>query len=386
MTRLLYRSFPFIVAGLLLISGAAIAQSEQTTAEKLSIAQPLVREGDFAVKLSDALKLGTVTGETEAESLLSSVGIEPRNGWIADYPMTPDIIGELQMAISEAATAGKLTMEKDAALKAAQDVATGYDLSIRPGPSIEGSSVTPGTNYPDTPVINNYYYDEGPPVVTYYTPPPDYGYMYTWVPYPFWWWSVWYPGYYVLLDFHVSAYGHGHGYGHGEHHGYISNHYHDTRTGTITRIDPANRSRGGVLPSSGGAGLSRPAARSGAQAILNTSQARTRSSTNTGYRGYGARPSAGTSSSVFEHSRNIRLERAASDRGYQNRSNAGRITGGVSGGQAGSRGQAATRGQAVSPSQTVPRGQTVSPGVSRPAGGSGYRGDGGGGYHGAGRR
>lgn len=356
MTRSLHRVLIFTISGLLLMSGLAAAQSEPAIADKPPIAQPLVREGDFAVKLTAALNLGTPTNETEAESLLSSVGIEPRNGWIADYPVTPDIIGELHTAVTEAANAGKLAMGKDAALKAAQEVTSGSGLSITTDATVQQGNTAPGTNYPETPVINNYYYDEGPPVVTYYSPPPDYAYMYTWVPYPFWGWNFWYPGYFVLVDFHVRLHGRG---GHGE---FVSNHFRDTRSGGISRIDPANRSRGGTLPVRQGSGLSSPSARSGAQAILRSSQGRTSMGTSRVFRGYGVRPSAGTRSSAYEHSRNSRFERAASDRGFQSRSNAGRILDGGRGGR----------------------------GVSRSVPSSGQRGGGpggdGGGFHGGGGR
>ena len=347
MKRLLNKIFIFIASGLLLMSGLAIAQPEQATDEKPPISQPLVREGDFAVKLTIALKLGTITNETEAESLLGSVGIVPRNGWIADYPVTPDIIGELQTAIAEAATAGKLAMGKDEALKATEEVTSGFDLSIKTDASVQRESMATVTNYPETPVINNYYYDEGPPVVTYYSPPPDYAYMYTWVPYPFWWWNFWYPGYFVLVDFHVRAYGHG---GYGEHGGFISNHYRDARTGVITRIDPANRSRGGTLPVREGSRLTSPSARRGAEAIVQSSQGRASTGTSRVFRGYGARPSTGTRPSAYEHSRNSVFERAASDRGFQSRSNAGRITDG------GRSGQGVSRSVPQGVSRSVPRG------------------------------
>jgi len=325
MTRLLYRSYIFIASVLLLMPGSTIAQAEfktYATDENPPIAQPLVREGDFAVKLAEALKLGTAANEAEAENVLSSVGIEPRNGWIADYPVTPDIIGELQTSISEAANAGRLGMGKDAALKAAQDVTAGYNLSIKTDAMAQQGSTAPATNYPETPVINNYYYDEGPPVVTYYAPPPDYAYMYTWVPYPFWWWNFWYPGYFVLADFHVRV------HGHGGHEVFVSNHFRDIRTGGISWIDPVTRSRRGIAPARQGAGLSSPAARGGAQSILRGSQGRVSTGTTNVYRGYGERPSSGTRPSAFDRSRNSRFERAASDRGFQSRSNAGRINDG----------------------------------------------------------
>jgi hypothetical protein len=370
MKRLLYRSFIFMASGLLLMSGLAIAQSGRTPDEKPPIAQPLVREGDFAVKLTGALKLGTTSSEIEAESILGSAGIVPRNGWIADYPVTPDIIGELQTAIAEAAAAGKLAMGKDEALRASQDLLSGYDLSIKTGAPGQQGSTAPGTNYPESPVINNYYYDEGPPVVSYYAPPPDYAYMYTWVPYPFWWWTYWYPGFFILVDFHVPVYGHGYG-GHG---GYVSNHYRDVGTGGISRIDPANRAHGGIYPDRRGAGLSSPSARSGAQAILERSQGGASTGASRVFRGYGQRPPAGTRPSAFERPRNSRFERAASDRGFQSRSNAGRITNQVPG------------GRAVSPG--VPRQNQGGRGAGsgpRPSGRGGPGGDGGG-FHGGERR
>ena len=82
--------------------------------------QSLVREGSFAMKLAEALKIGEIKSEAEAESMLASVGIAPKNGWIADYPLTPDIIGELRNAIGVALDSGKLAMNKDEAMMAVQ--------------------------------------------------------------------------------------------------------------------------------------------------------------------------------------------------------------------------------------------------------------------------
>src|SRR5271166_6174057 len=69
------------------------------------VAGPLVREGAFAMILVVALNMGKPASETEAESMLGAAGISPRNGWIADYPVTPDIIGELRDSIGYAAQA-----------------------------------------------------------------------------------------------------------------------------------------------------------------------------------------------------------------------------------------------------------------------------------------
>ena len=62
------------------------AQSGKTQRRHLLLRSPLIREGDFAIKLVEALKVGQAKSEAEAESILASVGIAPKNGWIADYP------------------------------------------------------------------------------------------------------------------------------------------------------------------------------------------------------------------------------------------------------------------------------------------------------------
>jgi hypothetical protein len=64
------------------------------------VGQALQREGNFAVKLVSALALGNTEDEVEAESRLAEAGIAPRNGWIADYPVTPDIIGRSETPYS----------------------------------------------------------------------------------------------------------------------------------------------------------------------------------------------------------------------------------------------------------------------------------------------
>ena len=132
------RVFIFIVGSLLLMYGLVMAQPEQTTAGNPPLEQPLIREGDLAMKLVEALKLGTPESETEAESILSSVDITPRNGWIADYPVTPDIVDELQSAVGEAADSGKIAMAREAALKIFRDVMNGYDLSVKADTSGQG--------------------------------------------------------------------------------------------------------------------------------------------------------------------------------------------------------------------------------------------------------
>jgi uncharacterized membrane protein YgcG len=104
------------------VKGWYYSQSEQTEPGPRSIEQSLIREGFFAMKLTEALNIGPVKSEAEAENMLASVGIAPKNGWIADYPLTPDVIGELQNAIGEAANSGKIAMNGDEAMKVFQDL------------------------------------------------------------------------------------------------------------------------------------------------------------------------------------------------------------------------------------------------------------------------
>jgi len=114
--------------------------SEQNKLGPPPIERSLVREGDFAIRLAEALKIGEAKSEAEAESMLASVGIAPKNGWIADYPLTPDIIGDLENAIGRAADSGKIAMNRDEAIKAFQnlirDIESQY-AGVEPPPGMQ---------------------------------------------------------------------------------------------------------------------------------------------------------------------------------------------------------------------------------------------------------
>ena len=221
------------------------AQSGETAGQVPPIEQTLVREGDFAVKFVERLKLGTPQNEAEAETMLSSTGISPKNGWISDYPITPDIMGELQDAVGGAADAGRLPVGKNEALKTLQDLGAEVGLSVVVDRRTDYPSEEPPRSYSyySEPTVTNYYNTYGPPIVTYYPPPWPYWYLYAWVPYPFWWTGVHFPGYYVLNNFHrcVDA-----------HHRpvYISNHWRDPRTRRVFVIDPSRRPTGDFMRSS----------------------------------------------------------------------------------------------------------------------------------------
>ncbi len=80
------------------------------------------REGTFALKLAQALKIGPVRSESEAQSMLASLGIAPRRGWFANRPLTPDSIQELQASVERAAVSGKIFMNQEDAIKAFCDL------------------------------------------------------------------------------------------------------------------------------------------------------------------------------------------------------------------------------------------------------------------------
>ncbi len=250
------------------------AQSDQKAAGPPPVQQNLVPEGFFAIKLADALKVGAVKSEAEAETTLTSVGISPKNGWIADYPVTPDIIVELQKSVGTAADSGKLTMNKEDALKALENVSTELGLPVVASAeqSAQDQAAQSYGEYSNPSAINRYYYDEGPPVVTYYAPPPDYYYLYAWVPFPFWCGGFWFPGYFVLNDFDTIVFIN-------KRFVHCSNHFIDPRTHSVGRIDPVTRTIGRNVRSAaspGQAGFHTAQARSGAAAIFNRSLERTR--------------------------------------------------------------------------------------------------------------
>ncbi len=331
------------------------------------ISQPLIREGTLAVKLAGDFKLGDTDNEAEAEDLLGAAGIAPSNGWIADYPVTPDIAGELQSSVMRAADSGKLNIDSNEALQIFQNAVDSYNLPLTQdtsGRTIEDMSAA---DYPDSTALNDYYDSEGPPAVTYYAPPPDYAYLYDWVPYPFWWSDFWFPGFFVLVDFHIKVHWHHHDR---DHDGFVSNHFRNPRTGHISRIDPANRYRGGTLATGGRTGWTSPAAQSRARAVFDRSRHRTGPGPTREFRGYGLTPGhEGVRSSAFEHSVNRQVEHSSSDRGFQSRSSAGQIPAARPREGGFSRGGAAGTPRTGAPSGGTPR-------MSAPAGG----------FHGGGRR
>jgi len=261
------------LALLLMSSPAAYPQAKQTTTTPPPVAPALVREGDFATKLVSGLELGTAADETEAETMLASAGIAPKNGWISDYPVTPDILGELEDAVAAAADSYRLPMGKDEALEVLDNLSADLGLHVLSHSSEDYADTPPpaSTQYSEPRVINNYYYREGPPVVTYYTPPSDYFYLYAWVPYPFWYCRFFFSGFFILHDFHKVSVIH-------QRVVVVSNHVFHRHHRRFYKIDPVKRRWGrpliGVAKSSHRKALTRVAAQRGARSILQRSHER----------------------------------------------------------------------------------------------------------------
>lgn len=137
--------------------------------------QNLVREGFFATRLAETLKIGEVKSEAEAEGKLASVGILPKNGWIADYPLTPKVIAELENAIGEAADSGKIAMKRDEAIKLFKDLVVDIENEYAQAEPPPGNQPYPERYVYPYPYFYPYYYP-----YPYY-----FGYYRFYYPYPY---------------------------------------------------------------------------------------------------------------------------------------------------------------------------------------------------------
>jgi hypothetical protein len=205
-------------------------QAEPPITDNSMISQPLVAEGTFALKLVSSLGLGTAATEEQAEDILAAAGIIPKNGWIANYPMTPMVIGEVRDSILTEAAANRLPLEESEALKIFRDVTGEFGLAVLPV-SGQNSGQVPGRDIPPD-EIDNYYNQEGPPVVSYYPPPEDYSYLYVWVPYPFFGQGFFFPGFFILNDFALFKDGRSQGH-------FFTNHFVNPKTHAVVRVGPA---------------------------------------------------------------------------------------------------------------------------------------------------
>jgi hypothetical protein len=217
-------------------------QSGKGAPDKAPVAQRLVRQGAFAVGLLSSLGLGTMKDEPVAEGRLGDMGIAPRNGWIADYPVTPDIVAELRKGVASAAGSGRVKLDADEALKRFADLTDYFGL---PG----GAAAPASPNLPDPASIKDYFAVTGPPVITYYPPPADYAHFYCLVPFPFQSHGLSLPGFFILKRFHRTLFVEGRVE-------FVTNTFHLFRRHRVFTIDPIARFNGKTY-----AGIGAPAGR-----------------------------------------------------------------------------------------------------------------------------
>jgi len=172
--------------------------------------------------------------------MLAQEGIEPLNGWISDYPMTPQIIGQLNDSLVKAAAGNRIPITAQEATQRLYVLTAELNLAAPAGPSSAAPAAQANPNY-----VDEYYYYQGPPVVTYYPPPVDYAYLYDWVPYPVVWFGFSFPGFFICHNFTTTV--------------IVTNTRLVTRTGivtnriinpdtrTVVRVDPVVRTSTGTI-------------------------------------------------------------------------------------------------------------------------------------------
>jgi hypothetical protein len=197
-----------------------------------AISPTLVPEGALAFRLAQVLNVGMPYNEEGAEDLLLAAGIAPSNGWISEYPVTPSLLAELQEAISVAADNAMISLPKPDALNVFWSVVNEFGLSVTINQPPQQAPLPP---QPDEGAMQTIYATD-PPIYTYYDPPIMYLALYAWMPGFVWYGGYFWPGYWMLRDFHRGYYWRGQ-------HRFISNHV--MRGGVVVVIDPIARHSGG---------------------------------------------------------------------------------------------------------------------------------------------
>lgn len=194
-----------LLAAALLIPALVTAQQPVEKSSISAIEPVLVRQGDFAMLLVEALHLGVAERQESAISRLEDADIAPEDGWIADYPMTPEILAQLAPTLGDAADSGAIALSRDEALGALQALAAEFGLSLPDelGPRYARRYLRDDAYDCQGSTIRRYYDNYAPPVLSYCRPPYDYDYLYDWRPYGSWWHGHYYPGYYLLHRFHL---------------------------------------------------------------------------------------------------------------------------------------------------------------------------------------
>ena len=105
--------------------------AQGSTSPRPPVEQPLVSEGEFAVELANSLHLTSSHDEAAAENSLAAINIAPRNGWISDYPVTPDIIAEVRESAARSASSGSLSLSEADVARAVDSVSIAMHLPVK---------------------------------------------------------------------------------------------------------------------------------------------------------------------------------------------------------------------------------------------------------------
>ena len=167
-----------LAASLVLAQHTAAVNTKSSLLGPPPIEQPLVREGEFAAELASAFNLTSLHDEAAGESYLASVNIMPKNGWISDYPVTPDIIAEVRDSAARSASSGNLQISETDAVGVVDNVSMAMNLPVKVNYESnlehQSRSAPPpeAYEYLEPSVVEDYYDDNKPPIVTLLSAPP----------------------------------------------------------------------------------------------------------------------------------------------------------------------------------------------------------------------
>lgn len=197
------------IAVMFLIPGPARAQGEDALAyAEQAIAPAVVRQGEFALHLAEALAIEVAEDDEDgAIRALAALGVEPAGGWQPDQAMTPQVVAELRADVADAAAAGRLGMETEAALKAFRELLTELGLPLPVEPTLGYGGAGPPLNgygpYCDATATHYFYGSYGLPLYSYCYPPAAYIHHYYWVPGAFRAHGHAFAGFFMLRQVHL---------------------------------------------------------------------------------------------------------------------------------------------------------------------------------------
>lgn len=127
----------------------------------LALEPTLLPEAVYALNLVEILGLEPTSDANKAEILLSRLGIEPKNGWISDYPITPMIIGDIDQDIANAYDLKKINLNKTETLKQVNELKTRLGLDVEKEKPNHLTQATPNISKANNANIYSYIDNKG---------------------------------------------------------------------------------------------------------------------------------------------------------------------------------------------------------------------------------